>query len=955
MTPIQYIREIKPDCRHCVWSLGYPLAIPNLMAISPQQSQCDALSTDGFSLCYLDCTKWDGDFDILDKDRDSDLNETEFVSFYVDSSVAPPQNYKLFTGGGLTENPALSRLDPRVAFTSIDLNKNGIVSRDEWRVFRHYWSPALVSRAGPGKVPEDGRPLADGPLGGFFIDRYFMQIWFKNMVNIMLEYYIAHSDEGFRMIDVREPVSMEKLNILRDMDLDGSERISNEETYFRLFADKNSDGSLSPEEYYDSLYKTECRPLVADQVVEADCPAGSGNTDDINAKRNFDLHDLDLNGKVSFLERKFVAADVNFDRQIDEDEWRVGDFPEIYGPFEGHCTKMEKAGGVTQCELDPERYNYYMSFHYCASQGSLAYNKPISAFPWSDQCELLVQVEESDPLVVVEKDPTDDEKTALEADGYLCYEPNDATESRMCYNGYAIQVFHSIATRLQWSYRPVLMSGEIDVVEHLTRPDVTTRGADNAVFKLALFTSYQTPWSPPDKIWCSGALWREDGLVVVKRLKDTETSIELAIVSMIIDPSFVNFVVFCYFVVLVTGHIFWFIESGENPLFDKSFTKGVMDGLWFSMVTVTTVGYGDIVPVTGIGKCLTILWMFFGILCFGVFSGSVSDQINTSAAENAITGVSDLSSFSIGVLNRLAEPVVQGMNLGADFNFNQVICEDIAACEAKLVNERSISAMIVPHSDILTYFKETKHSEQPCDKKMMVVGGNFSTEATEKWTGATVKMCSYSQSVYAARYLAEAVSTTMADLLADGSADTLMAEHLTVDDDADECAPGTGYNLELIIATCVVVFFYFILVEFMRWYRKYSVDKKVRENLKSGVADPQSRPMLTEADLEKKYGLRWLAKVKLAKLKRAHEKMAKVREIGAHDHIMHMVKRLRNMYMQQAHEIRNINHDTSTARERVSRLMTFMSIIGTLLVVTLFSVTIAMMVVWARLVRLTYL
>merc|ERR1712167_249540 len=104
-------------------------------------------------------------------------------------------------------------------------------------------------------------------------------------------------------------------------------------------------------------------------------------------------------------------------------------------------------------------------------------------------------------------------------------------------------------------------------------------------------TSYQIPWRPPqyktDQFWCSDSLWKEDGLVVVKRVEEKEVRIEWAIAAMIISPSFVNFVVFCYFVVLVMGHIFWYIERVENSeLFDSTFTQGVSDGLWFSMVTV---------------------------------------------------------------------------------------------------------------------------------------------------------------------------------------------------------------------------------------------------------------------------------------------------------------------------------------------------------------------------------
>jgi len=64
------------------------------------------------------------------------------------------------------------------------------VSVEEWKVFRHFWSPTYVSKTGPSKMPADGRPIAEGPLGGLFIDGSFLAIWQTNMINMMLEYYL---------------------------------------------------------------------------------------------------------------------------------------------------------------------------------------------------------------------------------------------------------------------------------------------------------------------------------------------------------------------------------------------------------------------------------------------------------------------------------------------------------------------------------------------------------------------------------------------------------------------------------------------------------------------------------------------------------------------------------------------------------------------------------------------
>ncbi len=48
------------------------------------------------------------------------------------------------------------------------------------------------------------------------------------------------------------------------------------------------------------------------------------------------------------------------------------------------------------------------------------------------------------------------------------------------------------------------------------------------------------------------------------------------------------------------------------------------DGLWWAVVTATTVGYGDISPETGIGRVIALLLMLFGIGLLGMITGSIA-------------------------------------------------------------------------------------------------------------------------------------------------------------------------------------------------------------------------------------------------------------------------------------------------------------------------------------------
>ena len=88
--------------------------------------------------------------------------------------------------------------------------------------------------------------------------------------------------------------------------------------------------------------------------------------------------------------------------------------------------------------------------------------------------------------------------------------------------------------------------------------------------------------------------------------------------------------------------------------------EGIDDAIWWSIVTVTTVGYGDRVAITAPGRLVSILWMTIGVVCFSILSGAMASEfsaaLDTSSREYAISHPTPLRFRSWRLALRVPEP-----------------------------------------------------------------------------------------------------------------------------------------------------------------------------------------------------------------------------------------------------------------------------------------------------------
>lgn len=75
--------------------------------------------------------------------------------------------------------------------------------------------------------------------------------------------------------------------------------------------------------------------------------------------------------------------------------------------------------------------------------------------------------------------------------------------------------------------------------------------------------------------------------------------------------------------VTLEGTLMYFLEHGQNPKFSS-----IPESMYWGIVTVTTVGYGNIVPVTVLGKIVASFMMMTGFAIIAVPTGIVSAELH---------------------------------------------------------------------------------------------------------------------------------------------------------------------------------------------------------------------------------------------------------------------------------------------------------------------------------------
>ena len=165
--------------------------------------------------------------------------------------------------------------------------------------------------------------------------------------------------------------------------------------------------------------------------------------------------------------------------------------------------------------------------------------------------------------------------------------------------------------------------------------------------------------------------------------------------------------------VLVAAHMIWWLERRHNPDFAVPYRKGIWDSFYWSVVTMSTVGYGDKVARGTRGRVLALIWIALGTLVFASFTASIASSLAVNELRSEISGPDDLLGRRVAtVVHSAGESYLPSIGVGP-------VVVDRVDDAYRLLSEGEVEAVVFD-APVLQY-----HAAREGAGEVVTVGSDF--------------------------------------------------------------------------------------------------------------------------------------------------------------------------------------------------------------------------------------
>ncbi|HLS30077.1 MAG TPA: transporter substrate-binding domain-containing protein [Flavobacteriaceae bacterium] len=254
-------------------------------------------------------------------------------------------------------------------------------------------------------------------------------------------------------------------------------------------------------------------------------------------------------------------------------------------------------------------------------------------------------------------------------------------------SGIAIEIWNDIAVQRGWDFKYIPYDDVSEALDALNQHNLDVVVGPTSITANRLETnSFSQPYynSSISIISRSGdmSLWQR-----IKPLFSFKLLIAVGIFLIILA---------------IVGGLLWLAERKKSPeQFPSDPIRGIGDGMWLAIVTMSTTGYGDKAPITLLGRIIAGSWMVISI----IFATSMVAGIASTLTLSTL-GTSPISSLE--QLSGRKAATVAGSPSQEFLKSNKINIKGVKDLDEAMeeLENKSVDAVVYDRPQLLYYMKE---------------------------------------------------------------------------------------------------------------------------------------------------------------------------------------------------------------------------------------------------------
>jgi len=245
------------------------------------------------------------------------------------------------------------------------------------------------------------------------------------------------------------------------------------------------------------------------------------------------------------------------------------------------------------------------------------------------------------------------------------------------FRGIVIDIWEEIAFVNNFGYKLILYTETQDALDA-----VATGELDLLVgpFTITAERLQEVNFTQPFFVSSLGVVVQQESPTIWSRVRPFFTKAALSSVGALL---------ICLFLV---GNGIWLAERRQNPeQFPRHYLPGVASGMWFALVTLTTVGYGDQTPKTSYGRLISGIWMLISLIAVSSLIGGLASAFTLALSElpaDSLTQPEDMRGKRMAVVTGTT-----GETWAAEYQAKLVQCSSLEEAISLVVEGKTDGAI----------------------------------------------------------------------------------------------------------------------------------------------------------------------------------------------------------------------------------------------------------------------